>query len=476
MNFKFPNVKFPLKKRPPQGSNNPDAPPEQQPWKPSGPIASLPWGGKQKPWEGNQPGGGNTEPGTVRGGRDFLSRVERGKREIGAISPPQTGGLTPYEQPVQTGGLTPQEPGNTPPVMAGEPQPAGGPPGAEDVIDPNWNKKKKPPPQEPPPQEPPPVGPPEPPIEPPPPQEPPPQAPPPQAPPPRPAPAAPPTPPPSPVGPDPRPAAGKDQLQGPTAWDVNKKQLTSWQMNKLMQKGNPLMEAASEKARRNWEASGGQNSLMAEQAGELAMIQSAFQIGAADAATYARSAEFNAAMSNQFGLANNAFVYNSLLSEQNFKQSKVLLQEQIRGTLAGIDKQISGQFKLAAQEQGFWMERLGKGLEADLKKMSFGAGLDEEKARRDFGRTWQLYAAQNRFNFFSNGFQGMAEIGSNPNLTPEQANGAMQNYMNMVKGGMGIVDGFYTAPLYSGPPTDGNDDPYNTDWGNYLMYPGGPQG
>ena len=89
----------------------------------------------------------------------------------------------------------------------------------------------------------------------------------------------------------------------PTEWDVTREQTVAGQMEDIYDRDSPFFDQARERATRAHLAGGGQNSLMAAQAGEMAAMDQAFKIAFADASTYARSAEFNAAMKNQFGLA-----------------------------------------------------------------------------------------------------------------------------------------------------------------------------
>jgi hypothetical protein len=59
-------------------------------------------------------------------------------------------------------------------------------------------------------------------------------------------------------------------------------------------------------------------------------------------------------MQNQFGLAKNNFIYQALLSDQNYSQSQVLQSNQIKGNLDSVDRQVAGQLestKIAGKAQ-----------------------------------------------------------------------------------------------------------------------------
>ena len=77
-------------------------------------------------------------------------------------------------------------------------------------------------------------------------------------------------------------------------WEVDDNQLVQKQLEKLYDRDSPFFQMARERASRAHLAAGGQNSAMAAAAGEMAAMDTAFKVAFADAATYARSAEFNA--------------------------------------------------------------------------------------------------------------------------------------------------------------------------------------
>lgn len=151
-------------------------------------------------------------------------------------------------------------------------------------------------------------------------------------------------------------AATSADVVGPVDWKVTDEQTVQGQMKQLTTNlsTNPVYQSIAETMKRANAASGGGNSLMAESAAYDKVIGLAFNIASSDAATYAKSAEFNATMTNQFGLAKNNFVYQALLSDQNYAQSQVLQSNQIKGNLDSVDRQVSGQLestRIAGQAQ-----------------------------------------------------------------------------------------------------------------------------
>lgn len=133
----------------------------------------------------------------------------------------------------------------------------------------------------------------------------------------------------------------------PTAvkWDVTPEQTVQGQMDQLTKNiaTNPVYQSLADQLERVNASKGGGNSLMAESAAYNQVVGLAYNIATADAATYAQSAEFNASMANQYGLAEQQFINTATLSNQNFQQSQVLQASQIKGNLDSVTKQINGQ-------------------------------------------------------------------------------------------------------------------------------------
>lgn len=130
-------------------------------------------------------------------------------------------------------------------------------------------------------------------------------------------------------------------------WEVTDEQTVQGQMNQIVgnMSSNPVYQSLAASLERAQAAHGGENSLMAETAAYNGVVNLAFQVASADAATYARSAEFNASTANQFNLSNRQFMQQALLSTQNYQQSQVLQQQQIQGNLQSVSMQIAGQLR-----------------------------------------------------------------------------------------------------------------------------------
>lgn len=203
-----------------------------------------------------------------------------------------------------------------------------------------------------------------------------------------------------------------------TNWDVTEEQTVAGQFEDLYNRDSPIFELARQRAIRQHLGSGGQNSAMAAGFGEVAAMDKAFEMAKQDALTYARSAEFNAAMANQYSLAEQRFIHNALLSDQAFEQAKSLQTQRIAAQMELMVMDYKGRSALMDQELDNWFQQASKQFEYDMSKLSFQ--LEGEK---------QMINMQALANFYTNGFASVMNIASNPNLTPEQSRKAIENGM-----------------------------------------------
>lgn len=207
-----------------------------------------------------------------------------------------------------------------------------------------------------------------------------------------------------------------------TPWDVTREQTVAGQLEDLYNRDSPFMEQARQRAIRSNLASGGQNSAMAGAFGELAAMDVAFKVGFADAATYARSAEFNAAMSNQFSLAEQQFVHNAVLSDQAFQQSKILQTQRIAAQFEAIVLDYKGRSNLMDKELDQWFLKAKQDHQYQLDKL-YATG----NIQQTLNNSLQLS------NFYIAGFQSVMDAANNPNLTPQQSAAALREGMTYLR-------------------------------------------
>lgn len=265
------------------------------------------------------------------------------------------------------------------------------------------------------------------------------------------------------------PETGRSQEFVP--WEVTREQTVAGQLTDLYDRDSPFFEVARERGVRRHLAGGGQNSAMAAQAGEIAAMDKAFDVARQDAATYARSGEFNAAMQNQFSLAEQRFVHNALLSDQNYNQAvemekmridaqfeSIIMDYQGRGQL--LDKEIGGRLKMAAQQHEYAMDMLWE------QEQAF-----EGREQRGFGRTMTLNGMIQMTNFWSNYVNSTMQYASNPNWTPQQAQAALNEGLQSGNQLFDYLQSFWGGWAAGGPPNTVGP-PGFSNWWDFSNAPG----
>ncbi len=96
------------------------------------------------------------------------------------------------------------------------------------------------------------------------------------------------------------PAAPTGESYKPVTAEVQSNQTVQGQLGDILKNGNPLLEGAKARAQQQANSRGLQNSSMATQAGEEAVVNAALPIAQQDAGTYQKQALTNQDISNQF--------------------------------------------------------------------------------------------------------------------------------------------------------------------------------
>ena len=237
-----------------------------------------------------------------------------------------------------------------------------------------------------------------------------------------------------------------------TPWDVTEEQTVAGQLQKNYDRDSPFFELARQRAIRQHLSSGGQNSAMAGAFGELAAMDTAFKVSFQDAQTYARSAEFNAAMSNQFSLAEQRFIHNALLSDQSFRQAGALQTQRIAGQMEAIMLDYKGRSNLMDQELDQWFLKTKQQHEYNLDILYEQASIVEGQQGRDFSRTMVMNGMTAMTNFYTNAFNAVLQYANNPNFTPEQQSAAMQEGMAWASSQFDLLQGYWGQWASGGPP------------------------
>jgi hypothetical protein len=264
-----------------------------------------------------------------------------------------------------------------------------------------------------------------------------------------------------------------------TPWEVTREQTVAGQLEDLYDRDSPFFEQARQRAIRQSLSGGGQNSAMAGAFGELAAMDTAFKVGFADAATYARSAEFNAAMKNQFSLAEQQFIHNAILSDQSFRQAASLQTQRIAGQFEAIKLDYQGQSAIMDKQLDHWFSQAAQTYEYNLGQMYAQAGLMEGQAGRDFSRTMVLNGMTAMTNFYSNIMGQVMSQANQPGMTPEQSAAAMREGMAWANQQFGLMQSFWGAWGSGGPASDASwlgasSNQLAANWWSFPPPPGTP--
>jgi hypothetical protein len=224
---------------------------------------------------------------------------------------------------------------------------------------------------------------------------------------------------------------------------------------------------------------------MAQTAAYKGVVDMAFQIASQDAATYARSAEFNASTANQFALSNLQFMQNALLSTQNYQQAQVLQAQQIQGNLQSVSMQVAGQIAATKISAAATVSAAGISANATLRAADIQRQTTLDSLQINFQNTWALneqqqahqlemsdrttdnsirhdiLAANTNFgqqltlqmNTEQNAnlrqlMAGVSTIGATPGLTGAQQQNAIQQLTSMYHTNSSLTSGFYGSAAY----------------------------
>lgn len=314
---------------------------------------------------------------------------------------------------------------------------------------------------------------------------------------------------------------GQTPANMPTAtnWNVTADQTVQGQLSKALTgiSDSPLYQQMSDQLVRAHAAAGGGNSLMAQTAAYNTVVSTAFQVAQADAGTYAKSAEFNASMANQFGLANQRFMQEALLSDQNYRQAGVLQTQQIAGNVGIAKIQAGAQVQAAGlnagaitsaaqiQVQG-QLSAIQSQHQNDLQTLDITHQYNMAQSNQQFLQQYALGNQQLAGNFMINAQQDQhqnnlqygaetasllqqqiasgGQIGSTPGLSADQQAAGMTSITNWTKNAQNVLSSLYmgggSSPLPSqnngtggqtqvpgAPPGQGSS---YTQFGNYLNY------
>lgn len=260
------------------------------------------------------------------------------------------------------------------------------------------------------------------------------------------------------TGPSPQSYIGSVQgeVTHPTDWNVTAPQTVAGQYASLMSKGNPAIQAAEEATIRANAASGGRNSLMAQNAASLAGSQVALSIAQQDAQTQAAAGKYNADAANAFATNMNQFIESMTASQQSFDLGYAQLKNNFNVNMGTIYAQIQQGAAAASENVKQLIATTQVNTNATLEQMdkTFAQNVAETEMQNQFANenAWTNYGMQVRSSYLASVsqqqtalMQTIAAINANPNINSTQAAAGIQSAVSQFNSFMSMNNAYYSA-------------------------------
>lgn len=250
------------------------------------------------------------------------------------------------------------------------------------------------------------------------------------------------------------------QAKGPTNWNVTAPQTVAGQYANLMSQGNPAIQAAEESTMRANAASGGRNSLMAQNAATLAGSQVALSIASQDAQTQAQSAQYNANAANTFAQNMNNFVESMTSNQQSFDLGYAQLKNNFNVSMGTMYAQVQQGAAAASENVKQTLDNTQASTNATLEQMdkTFSQNVAETEMNQQFTNenAWTNYGMQVRASYLSSInsqqtalMQTIASINANPNINSTQAAAGIQSAVSQFNAFMTMNNAYYQSMVPS---------------------------
>lgn len=250
--------------------------------------------------------------------------------------------------------------------------------------------------------------------------------------------------------------SAEGQVQGPTQWNVTAPQTVAGQYANLMSKGNPAIQAAEESTIRANAASGGRNSLMAQNAATLAGSQVALSIASQDAQTQAQSGQYNANAANTFAQNMNQFVESMTSNQQSFDLGYAQLANQFNTNMATMYGQVVQGAAAASENVKQSLDTTQASVNSTMETMdkTFSQNVAETEMSNQFTNenAWTNYGMQVRASYLSSVnqqqtalMQTIASINANPNINSTQAAAGIQSAVSQFNSFMTMNNAYYSS-------------------------------
>lgn len=250
------------------------------------------------------------------------------------------------------------------------------------------------------------------------------------------------------------------QLAGPTSWNLTPQDTVAGQYASLMSTGSPAIQAAEQATIRANASNGGNNSLMAQTAATLAGSQVALTIAQQDAQMNAANGQFNASAANTFATAQNAFIHNATLSEQNFNQGVAMLKDQTNQSITQLYAQVEAHATESSVALKAQLATTQASSNATLEQMDKAFVQNTATAAtaesNSISNAWTQYGMNVRMSYLGSVttqqnalMNTIGAIGNNPNINTAQADSAVKQAVDQFNSFMTMNNAYYSAMVPS---------------------------
>jgi hypothetical protein len=220
---------------------------------------------------------------------------------------------------------------------------------------------------------------------------------------------------------------------GPQLQQVQANQTVQGQLADILKTGNPLLEGAKTRAAQAANARGLQNSSMAVQSGEEAIVNTAMPIAQQDAAVYQKQALVNQDISNQFLSIDKGAAYDLEKAYAAFQQNNYLFDKDAALKKYISDTGNSTQEKVAAMQVAASQANTAAQIQGELTRT--GMTIDAQKSMQLAGFQnsdyQQMKGFQNQnFQTYSNGVLNI-QLSSND---PESKQAGLRTWNSIYAG------------------------------------------
>lgn len=225
------------------------------------------------------------------------------------------------------------------------------------------------------------------------------------------------------------PAATYDGAQATAAnWEVKPNQTVQGQVKAIIDENSPLMQQAETRSLQKANARGLMNSSIAVGAGQSALYDAAAPIAAADAATFARSGEFNAGAEQQTSLANQG-------STNTAKQFNAGSTNQVNSQ----NSQLQTNVALNNASLNADLAKFNASSSNELLKLGMDAQTKTELASIEASYKTLMQANASASDLYKQMVQNAATIMQSKDMDAFTKQKAMQNQIAFLNSGLGVI-------------------------------------